>query len=450
MRRRAGAGFAGAAAATGLAAGLAAVAAAALAGCSPRPEPASTALIGLDGADWRVALPLMRQGKLPVLNALRRAGGSGVMLTNADYRWSPVLWTTVATGKLPDRHGVTHFMARIPGLDRAVPTPSTERKCRALWNLFSERQRTVGFVGWWVTWPAEPVNGFLVTDHFSVSRFDLGHEYDLDPAQAFEEGQTWPAELAEEIGGLKVPRQSIGREDFARFADLPPDWRFPDRFVKFDKASEFAIAHSVDRTHFGAGRELLAERQPELFGIFLQGIDILQHYFWEYMDPEGAGTQPSDEDRRSMGKAIERYYSWSDARVGDLIAAGGDGRAVMIVSDHGFRPSTERWADKGISGEHRRQAFFLWSGPGVRRGAHVADFDAVDVTPSILAYHGLPVARDFDGEAATAAMEDAWRGSHAAAAVDTYETGPWERGTLPESSVARDLEERISALGYID
>jgi hypothetical protein len=72
------------------------------------------------------------------------------------------------------------------------------------------------------------------------------------------------------------------------------------------------------------------------------------------------------------------------------------------------------------------------------------------VTPSVLAYHGLPVARDFDGEPATAAMEDAWRESHAAPAVDTYETGPWKRGTLPESSVSRDLEERISALGYID
>jgi hypothetical protein len=438
------------------AAAIAAVTAAAVtaalaaAGCSPRPEPAATTLIGLDGADWRVALPLMRQGKLPVLHALRRAGGSGVLLTNADYRWSPVLWTSVATGRLPDSHGVTSFMARVPSLDRAVPTPSTERKCRAIWNLFSERGRTVGFVGWWVTWPAEPVMGFLVTDHFSVSRFDLGHEYDVDPVDAFQEGQTWPEELAQEIAPLKVPRQSIGRSDFARFADLPDGWEFPAHFAKFDKPSEFAIAHSVDRTHVGAGVALLAEHRPELFGIFLQGIDILQHYFWEYMDPDGAGTRPSDEDRRRYGRAIERYYAWSDARVGDVIAAGGDGRAVMIVSDHGFRPSTERWEDKGISGEHRRQAFFVWAGPGIRRGASVREMDAVDVTPSILAYHGLPVARDLDGEPALGAMEDAWREGHETPAVDTFETGPWPRGTLPGESVAEDLEERIRALGYID
>lgn len=419
-------------------------------GCSPRPEPAATTLIGLDGADWRVALPLMRQGKLPVLNALRRAGGSGVMLTNPDYRWSPVLWTTVATGKLPDKHGVTSFMAHVPSLDRAVPTPSTERTCRAIWNIFSERKRTVGFVGWWVTWPAEPVNGFLVTDHFSVSRFDLGHDYDSDPTSAFEASQTWPEELMDEIRELKIPRQAIGRADFARFADLPPGWDFPEHFEKFDKASEFAIAHSVDRTHFAAGSRLLAERRPELFGIFFEGIDILQHYFWEFMDPAGAGTEPSAESRRELGQAIERYYAWTDGIVGGLIEAGGDGRAVMLVSDHGFRASTERWADKGISGEHRRQAFFLWAGPGIRRARSVEDFDAVDVTPTLLAYHGLPVAADFDGEPALGAMSDAWRESHAAAPIDTYETGPWPRGTLPGESAARDLEERIRSLGYIE
>ena len=69
------------------------------------------------------------------------------MLTNADYRWSPVLWTTVVTGKLPNRHGVTGFMAYNPGEGKSIPTPSTYRRCRALWNVFTERERTVGRAG---------------------------------------------------------------------------------------------------------------------------------------------------------------------------------------------------------------------------------------------------------------------------------------------------------------
>ena len=93
------------------------------AGCgepSGPPPPAATTLIGLDGADWRNALPLLRQGKLPVIAALRRAGTSATMLTNADYRWSPVLWTTVATGKLPEKHGVQRFFALVEGIERLI------------------------------------------------------------------------------------------------------------------------------------------------------------------------------------------------------------------------------------------------------------------------------------------------------------------------------------------
>lgn len=419
----------------------------------PPPEPAhaATTLIGLDGCDWRIALPLVRQGKLPILGALHRAGTSGVLLTNPDYRWSPVLWTSIATGKLPHQTGVTNFFARIEGIERPIPTPSMARQCKAIWNLFSEESRTVGFVGWWVTWPAEAVNGFMVSDHFSVSRFDLGEEFAREVEdEAFYVRQTYPEELAGEIRPLKYGRDRVTREDFARFANLPADWELPREFHKFDKASEFAIAHSVDRTHFAVGEKLLRERDPELFGVFLEGIDVMQHFLWEFMDPEGPGTEPTDAERRMYGEAIERYYRFTDGLVGALVEAGGSERAVMLVSDHGFRPDTERYADKGISGEHRRQAFFLWAGPGIRRGARLDAVDAVDVTPSILAYHGLPWGRDMDGEPALGALTPSRLQSRPPREIETWEVAPLERVELPPESVTRDLEERIRALGYID
>jgi predicted AlkP superfamily phosphohydrolase/phosphomutase len=423
------------------------------AGCSQESAPpeAATTIIGLDGADWRNALPLIRQGKLPYLAALMRHGTRGTMRTNADYRWSPVLWTTIATGKLPEKHGVKSFMTTVPGLERRIPTPSTERTCRALWNIFSERGRSVGFVGWWVTWPAEPVNGFIVSDHFSVSRFDLGRDYEQNVDEPLlQEKQTYPEALAAELQDLKYPRDRVNRDDLLRFANLEDDFAFPKRFAKFDKVSEFAIAHSVDRTHFATAAKLLPERRPELFAVFFQGIDIMQHYFWEFMDPRSTGTDPPRQLRRRYGETIERYYRYTDGLVGAIVEAGGPERAVLLVSDHGFRPATERWEAKGISGEHRRQSFFLFAGPGVRRNVRLDDFDAADVTPTILAYHGLPTARDMDGEPALAALEPEWLARHPVRAIDTYETGEWERSELPQTSVTRDLEERIRALGYIE
>ncbi len=432
----------------------------AAAGCAPRSKDASagdaaapprTTVVALDGADWRIALPLVRQGKLPVVAALTHAGSRGTMRTNPDFRWSPVIWTTIATGKLPEKHGVTSFMAAVPGLPRKIPTPSTARTCRAIWNIFSERERTCGFVGWWVTWPAETVNGFMVSDHFSVSRFDLGVNFEADVnVPALEEKQTYPEDLVREIESFKVPRHTVGRADLARFADLPADYVFPEEFRKFDRSSEFAIAYSVDRTHFGAGRKLLQEKDPELFGIFFQGADILQHFNWEFIDPQGTGTNPPPSERRAWTMSIERYYTFADGLIGSLVEAGGDGRAVVVVSDHGFRPGTERYEKKHISGEHRRQAFFVFAGPGLQRARIEPDADAVDVTPTILAYHGLPAARDMDGVPLAGCFTEEWVASHSAQAIDTYETSPLQMPELPTSSVSEGLEERIRSLGYIE
>jgi predicted AlkP superfamily phosphohydrolase/phosphomutase len=385
-----------------------------------------------------------------VLAALRRAGASGVLRTNADFRWSPVLWTTVATGKLPQKHGVTGFLVYVPETGKAIPTPSTQRRCRALWNVFTERGRTVGFVGWWVTWPAEKVNGFMVTDHFSVSRFKLERNFESLRNERFFERQTYPEELGREIEDLKYSHDDVTRDDLAAFAKLDADFVWPEKLRKFDRVAEFVIAHSVDRTHSRVAAKLVAERNPELLGVFFQGVDVMQHFCWEFMDPEGTGTDPPAGERARWGEAIERYYAFADGLIGSMIDAGGSKRSVLVVSDHGFRPSTERWEGKGISGEHRRQAFFVHAGPGVERGIRIDDFDAVDVTPTILAYHGLPVAHDMDGEPCLDAHTVRWRKHHPLEWIDTYETGEWDRGDLPAESLSDDLAERIRALGYVD
>ena len=122
----------------------------------------------------------------------------------------------------------------------------------------------------------------------------------------------------------------------------------------------------------------------------------------------------------------------------------------MIVSDHGFRASNERFDKKHISGEHRRQSLFVWAGPGVLRGAQAEGVDAVDVAPSILAYHGLPVGDDFDGEALLELLTADWRAQRPLKTVPTWETGTRARPEIPAQSASRDLEERIRALGYIE
>src|SRR5512134_226449 len=90
-------------------------------------------LIGLDGADWDLLEPMIAAGELPHLAALRAEGAYG-RLRSDEPMLSPILWTSIATGKTADLHGVTWFMSDAPDGSK-VPVGSHNRWVRALWTI---------------------------------------------------------------------------------------------------------------------------------------------------------------------------------------------------------------------------------------------------------------------------------------------------------------------------
>ena len=86
---------------------------------------------------------------------------------------------------------------------------------------------------------------------------------------------------------------------------------------------------------------------------------------------------------------------------------------------------------------------FFARGRGIPRGGAVEGVSVYDVTPTILAWLGLPVARDMDGAVA------AFVGS-AVEPIDTYDTQPVERISLAPSGADEVLIDQLRALGYIE
>src|SRR6185295_2234345 len=137
-----------------------------------RKAAAPVVLIGLDGADWNIIDPLIAAGKMPNLAALIERGSRGRLLTLSPTL-SPVIWTTIATGVKPERHGIVDFTAINKDTGAAVPVTSNLRRVPALWNILSDAGRTVGFVGWWASFPAEKVNGYIVSDRIAYQLFGV-------------------------------------------------------------------------------------------------------------------------------------------------------------------------------------------------------------------------------------------------------------------------------------
>ncbi len=97
-------------------------------------------------------------------------------------------------------HRKAHGEARDRGLAASLEgrpeilASGQSRRTEALWNIASRNGKNSAIVNWWATWPAEAVQGTIVSNHFPRSL----HE-PLEEA-------TFPPDLAEELSSLRSPR----------------------------------------------------------------------------------------------------------------------------------------------------------------------------------------------------------------------------------------------------
>ncbi len=154
-------------------------------------------LIGWDAADWKIINPLLDAGKMPALEKIVNNGVIGNIAT-LDPPLSPILWTSIATGKRADKHGILGFIEPNPIEGGIRPVNVTSRKCRALWNILNSKGKKCNVVGWWPSHPAEPINGAMISNFFQKINADNEKLWFLP------KGTIHPKELIKEIDKLRV------------------------------------------------------------------------------------------------------------------------------------------------------------------------------------------------------------------------------------------------------
>ncbi|MDB4319936.1 alkaline phosphatase family protein [bacterium] len=65
-------------------------------------------LIGWDSADWKIIHKLLAEGGMDGIRSLMDGGNHGNLAT-LEPQLSPMLWTSIATGKMAYHHGVEGF-----------------------------------------------------------------------------------------------------------------------------------------------------------------------------------------------------------------------------------------------------------------------------------------------------------------------------------------------------
>jgi len=413
----------------------------------PVPEGARVLVIGLDGADWEIIDPLLTAGRMPHLARLIHDGVRAKLLTITPVL-SPVVWTSIATGVEPFRHGILDFLT-VDAQGKSEPVSSRERLVPTVWEMLSDAGVPVGVTAWWATWPAGPVKGYLVTDRVAYQLF--GYRSDVRSA----EGKTWPAELYDRVVRPRiVGPESISWSDVQHYLDGSRT-----RLEEFD-ADERKLLEDL-RTLLASGRTYLdvalamrATAKVRFEAVYFEGTDTIGHLFMPYRPPR---LPPIPESRfRSFDQMVDRYYETADAMVGKLLE-GREDWTVLVVSDHGFasdatRPlTTDSRIGHGAAADwHRRFGILVLSGPGVRKGIRLDEASVNDIAPTILALFGQPVPRSWPGRVLGAALDPGFLASHP---VTFRTTDPKRSGAAPATGgsdeEAEELRAKLESLGYV-
>ena len=374
-------------------------------------------LVGLDGADWNVVDPLITAGRMPHLAALIRTGVRARMKTIAPML-SPVVWTSMATGVVPARHGILDFMAATETEGERVPVSSTQRRVKALWTILSDNGVSVGIVGWWATWPAEAVHGFIVSDRVAQQIFGA-----TPASRAERSGKVYPPEADAMVVAETVAPESVTPADLAPFMRLPADATdLPAAQSKL--IDDFKTLYASGRTYVGSAVALAARYRPDFLAVYIEGTDTVGHLFMPYAPPPLAGVDAEAQQR--FARTVDAYYVHADGLLGRLLEAYTPA-TVIVASDHGFRtgenrPLTESRIGYGAAADwHRKYGILVLNGPAFRRGVSLDEASVLDLTPTILRLLGLPVGEDMDGRPISEAFDPGWVTAHTEQYVPTWE-----------------------------
>ena len=349
-----------------------------------------TLLIGWDAADWQIIGPLLAKGEMPALKKLIDNGVYGNMST-MNPPFSPMLWTTVATGKTPDKHGIHGFIEVMPDRKGIRPVTVNSRKSRAIWNILTHKGYRSNLVGWWPSFPAEPILGNVVSDSFQKAS--------KDPSQKnpFKKGVVHPTELLFEIKDLRVSPAEFNEEHILTF--MPKAAEIDQE--KDKSLTSFAKIMAENTSVHAAATNLMRTTEWDFMAVYYDLIDHFCHAFMKYHPPK---MRPVPQNLFDIYKDnVVGAYKYQDMMLERLIDLAGPDTNIIIMSDHGYESGNKRILkmpkyQAAPALEHRKFGIFVASGPDFKKGEKVYGLSLIDIAPTLLHMYDLPIGKDMDGK----------------------------------------------------
>lgn len=405
-------------------------------------------LIGWDAADWKVITPLLDEGKMPNLARLIDSGVMGNLATLYPVL-SPMLWTSIATGKRAWKHGVHGFTEPDPRTGKIRPISNLARNTKALWNILNQNGLKSNVIGWWPSHPAEPINGVMVSDGFCKAMGESEAEWPMRP------GTVHPPQLADPLKKLRIHPYDLEGEQILPFVPSAAEIDQQQDKRLFSIGKIFAECSSVH-----AAATAVIQLEPwDFMAVYYDAIDHFCHGFMKYHPPRQEWIDERDFELYS--EVVTAAYRFHDLMLGALIQLAPDDTTFVVVSDHGFhsdhlRPREIPNEPAGPADEHRHFGMIVMSGPGIKRDELVFGAGLLDIAPTILHLFDLPIGRDMDGKPLTGALvENGKQPSKEVTYIDSWDDIDGDDGRHPvdlqvDPFDAHEAMQQLVALGYVE
>ncbi|MFH1537557.1 MAG: alkaline phosphatase family protein, partial [bacterium] len=253
--------------------------------------PPKVLVVGLDGVPHSFITREIGKGCLPNLARIFKTGSLRRMNTVIPPI-SSVAWTSFATGVNPARHRIFGFMdRRTAPMEIFIPTAS-RRAAPTLWRTLSENGKKVGVINVPVTYPPEPVNGFLVSGFLATDIMKATH----------------PPELAHELKKM----------DYLIDVDT---WK-----VREDRSAFLDDVFESLKIRLRVTIHLMKTRPWDFFISHVMETDRVSHFYWSLME----------ENDPEYGERTRKFFGAVDAFAGEVFDQAPPGTLFITLSDHGF------------------------------------------------------------------------------------------------------------------